>query len=379
MVDKIGAKVDSEELISLLKCSICCCEYTNPVLTKCGHNFCLECIEECIDRNHECPECKKKLVKEELCKNVQVGRLQRHIQDLRSKAKNELVENVLALESGFGNNRNLVLALLQDNGKDQIARFELYCENAKKEHESTKRKLKNKYSSLPPQQQANPQTQLNQAEEMREADERYKMIIDYHLKVYNDYIKQAFICPDQLSILLSVHLPKKNLILGSVYVSPSAPLREVRLIIEKLFKERDPIIKWALNLCYIITNPLTKASLMIPMLAEMKTLSELNVIHGTKIELDGDVLCESDVPKPCITLDFRAEDKKAYDYYSCETCSSNWICEPCIQQCHKGHSYKNHMKEHIPTWACCYCLKKNCQLPNKKNSMGSVIIKPESL
>eukprot|EP00826_Nyctotherus_ovalis_P065139 TRINITY_DN956_c0_g1_i1.p1 TRINITY_DN956_c0_g1~~TRINITY_DN956_c0_g1_i1.p1 ORF type:complete len:377 (-),score=114.85 TRINITY_DN956_c0_g1_i1:132-1262(-) len=373
MVDKIGVRVDSEELIALLQCSVCCSEYVNPVLTKCGHNFCLDCIEECISRNHECPECKRRLVREELCKNIQVARLQRQIQELRAKAKNEIVENILALESGFGNNRNLVLAILQDSLKDQIARFEQYCENAKKDCENAKRKLKSKYSSLAASKQADPQAKLAQEKELTAADERFAMIINYHLRIYSDYIQKAFIGPELLPIVLSVHVTKKNVTFDPVFVAPNKPLQELRTVVEKAYKGRDPIVKWAFDLCYVLTDPLTKTSTAVPRSEEAKTLRELKVLHGTRVELKGDLLWESDIPKPCVTLNFRAEDKRAFDYFSCETCALNWVCEPCIQQCHKGHSYKSHMKDHVPTWACCYCLKKECKLPNKKNQAGSIV------
>ena len=40
------------------QCPICMSTLSDPSVTKCGHRFCHKCIEECINRRHECPCCK---------------------------------------------------------------------------------------------------------------------------------------------------------------------------------------------------------------------------------------------------------------------------------------------------------------------------------
>ena len=368
----MGDKLDTEELQSFFKCSVCCGEYVDPVLTKCGHNFCRECIEECINRNHKCPECNANLMKENLFKNIQIGRVQRQVQELKNKAKNEIVENLLALESGFGNNRNLVLSIMQDSIKDQIARIEQYCENAKKQGENDIRKVKAKYASLPESKRADPQTKLEMQKEIEHLENKCALIIDYHLKAYEDNINKAFIEVEMLPIKMSIHVAQKNVIIDPVHLSPIKPLSEIKIIIENHFKKiSNPIVKWGSDIIYEIYDILGRPFISIPISEESRTFQELKILQEAKIEFKGTIVCESDIPKPCITLNFRTEDKKEYNYYSCETCSLNWICEPCLQQCHKDHTYKNHLKNHVPTWACCYCLKKGCKLPKKNNPIGA--------
>ncbi|KAM9315538.1 LOW QUALITY PROTEIN: uncharacterized protein PAF06_006506 [Gastrophryne carolinensis] len=55
----------SAELRKELECSICLNVYTDPVMLKCGHNFCRVCIARVLDtqkrsKRYSCPECREK-------------------------------------------------------------------------------------------------------------------------------------------------------------------------------------------------------------------------------------------------------------------------------------------------------------------------------
>ncbi|NWX86576.1 LONF1 protein, partial [Nothoprocta ornata] len=51
------------ELLSLsdLECSLCIRLFFEPVTTPCGHTFCKECLERCLDHRPNCPLCKQSL------------------------------------------------------------------------------------------------------------------------------------------------------------------------------------------------------------------------------------------------------------------------------------------------------------------------------
>ncbi|XP_041800577.1 LON peptidase N-terminal domain and RING finger protein 3-like [Chelmon rostratus] len=57
-----------------LECSLCMRLFYEPVTTPCGHTFCLQCLERCLDHNPKCPLCKEELseylVKRQYCKTV---------------------------------------------------------------------------------------------------------------------------------------------------------------------------------------------------------------------------------------------------------------------------------------------------------------------
>ncbi|KAM3867232.1 LON peptidase N-terminal domain and RING finger protein 3-like [Diretmus argenteus] len=44
-----------------LECSLCMRLFYKPVTTPCGHTFCLQCLERCLDHNPKCPLCKEEL------------------------------------------------------------------------------------------------------------------------------------------------------------------------------------------------------------------------------------------------------------------------------------------------------------------------------
>ncbi|XP_077327852.1 uncharacterized protein LOC143962514 [Lithobates pipiens] len=86
----------SSDLRAELECSICLNIYTDPIMLKCGHNFCRNCIDRVLDTQkgsggYSCPECRKRYK----------GRpaLQRNI-TLRNIVENLLSAQPLQEESG---------------------------------------------------------------------------------------------------------------------------------------------------------------------------------------------------------------------------------------------------------------------------------------
>lgn len=47
-------------------CIVCLDLLKNPLVTKCGHIYCKQCIEECMKQKTECPMCKTKLSKKDM-------------------------------------------------------------------------------------------------------------------------------------------------------------------------------------------------------------------------------------------------------------------------------------------------------------------------
>ncbi|XP_032996225.1 LON peptidase N-terminal domain and RING finger protein 1-like isoform X1 [Lacerta agilis] len=56
-------KPDFADLLSTsdLECSLCIRMFFEPVTTPCGHTFCKECLERCLDHRPNCPLCKQSL------------------------------------------------------------------------------------------------------------------------------------------------------------------------------------------------------------------------------------------------------------------------------------------------------------------------------
>ncbi|XP_041845342.1 LON peptidase N-terminal domain and RING finger protein 3-like [Melanotaenia boesemani] len=66
----VGDRLDPTDL----ECSLCMRLFYEPVTTPCGHTFCLQCLERCLDHNPKCPLCKEELseylVQRQYCKTV---------------------------------------------------------------------------------------------------------------------------------------------------------------------------------------------------------------------------------------------------------------------------------------------------------------------
>ncbi|KAM4632499.1 E3 ubiquitin/ISG15 ligase TRIM25-like [Discoglossus pictus] len=88
----------SQALREELKCSICLGIYTDPVMLSCGHNFCVNCIENLLDIQTEsgtytCPDCRKKYRKRPtLHSNLKLRNIAGHfISTTQAKDKEEVV------------------------------------------------------------------------------------------------------------------------------------------------------------------------------------------------------------------------------------------------------------------------------------------------
>ncbi|XP_037328705.1 LON peptidase N-terminal domain and ring finger 1, like isoform X1 [Pungitius pungitius] len=52
-----------------LECSLCMRLFYEPVTTPCGHTFCKNCLERCLDHTPQCPLCKESLKEYLACRN----------------------------------------------------------------------------------------------------------------------------------------------------------------------------------------------------------------------------------------------------------------------------------------------------------------------
>ncbi|XP_030066608.1 E3 ubiquitin-protein ligase TRIM39 [Microcaecilia unicolor] len=75
----------AENLQEEATCSICLDYFKDPVMTKCGHNFCRNCISLCwrnLDSSFTCPQCRKRSHKPLLTPNRQLASMVKIAQEL---------------------------------------------------------------------------------------------------------------------------------------------------------------------------------------------------------------------------------------------------------------------------------------------------------
>ncbi|MED6234942.1 hypothetical protein ATANTOWER_009165 [Ataeniobius toweri] len=82
-----------------LECSLCMRLFYEPVTTPCGHTFCKDCLERCLDHNPQCPLCKESLREYLACRKYVVTTvldvLIKHLfsQEYEERTKTHVEEN----------------------------------------------------------------------------------------------------------------------------------------------------------------------------------------------------------------------------------------------------------------------------------------------
>ncbi|KAK5617259.1 LON peptidase N-terminal domain and RING finger protein 1, partial [Crenichthys baileyi] len=82
-----------------LECSLCMRLFYEPVTTPCGHTFCKNCLERCLDHNPQCPLCKESLREYLACRKYVVTTVMdvliKHLfsQEYEERTKTHLEEN----------------------------------------------------------------------------------------------------------------------------------------------------------------------------------------------------------------------------------------------------------------------------------------------
>ncbi len=119
---------ESKYMISLLErikkpnilddenCSICLCDYDNPVMTLCGHIYCSHCIKEALKVKQLCPNCKSDLTNQELLVINGVSKNiinEDNIHMLMKKYGSKLGKLILMVQSLIENKNNRIIIFSQ--------------------------------------------------------------------------------------------------------------------------------------------------------------------------------------------------------------------------------------------------------------------------
>ena len=183
----------------------------------------------------------------------------------------------------------------------------------------------------------------------------------------------------------------KGLIFENISIKPWDSINELKKKIEFLMKGRNnPIEKWDQDLNVILKGPLVTDEAMpeeskledadqnsLDQTVQIKDYKQpfqtWSIQNGSTISFNGEIMLESEKPRSCMSLGFDPAKKEEFTFYSCEECKIKWICESCMEGCHKtrGHTVKIFVENEVVDWAICYCVKKKkCMIPNKKNPVG---------
>ena len=108
-------RVKTPNILDDDSCSICLCNYTNPIMTLCGHIYCSECIKASLNINQLCPNCKSDLTNQEL---------------LIINGNNNIItnDNLTILMKKYGSKLGKLILLIQSITEDKNNRIIIFSQ-----------------------------------------------------------------------------------------------------------------------------------------------------------------------------------------------------------------------------------------------------------
>lgn len=420
MSDDRDIQIPLKPLLEEFVCPICFDMIKNAYMTPCGHNFCRQCIDECLNVKRECPVCHHEpLAPEDLVKNRSLDNILAIANDEKEKALNSnfqaLVRNSCAGE--------LKLSPLQEVFQSRMR----VCINA----------YENYYSSLVAQRDS----KLQKAKDcgldkkrydakVEKVEKKFETSVRLLLEGYDKMLKEVLPTPSFVPMAVKLVVAEKDVVFPKVVISPIDHLQDILKHFEKQMKGQGMVVvSWDKDVVVCFKNPFSLPSstdeeekhnsshpppppppssssssslIIVEKKGEpddkkevikdklddnddnddkegdeividdpLKPMHLYGVMPGATIYLKGHFVLKSDLfDTKCFAERFSkdSDEPEHLDYFMCKTCGINWICNVCARECHAGHDVSIHIKDHVPTWACCYCWKKckTCKFNKKK-------------
>jgi hypothetical protein len=377
-------------------CPVCFNTLASTYMTPCGHNFCEGCLKECLNRKHVCPCCNKEVEPKSIVKNHHFDRLVGILEKEKEEASKRYFEKLINRgPGGLRASREGVVPNNEQQGlnmqnfspieqvfyaqmKKSLVAYSEYYQDLCKKKEKLESDLKSKYMKqvsdihdqfLKNQGGGKSKEELDAtvAQMMAQCEKEIQGIEQSFVETtqllvagFEKFLQDNVCPPSFLPVALTLTVPSKQFSLKLV-VKPSDCAKDLKTLLQqKMADKGDPIVEFHKENFFLVKG--THGTTMVN--DDLRPLLQFNIHPGCEVELQGQLQLKSDLPKVC----FRAvpfEKGMSMDYYSCKDCNSNWICKPCAETCHKGHKLTEHLFNHKPTWACCYCFKtKKCCIQN---------------
>ncbi|CAI8016470.1 LON peptidase N-terminal domain and RING finger protein 3 [Geodia barretti] len=369
-------KIPVSSVYEHFQCPICMSTLSDPSVTKCGHRFCHKCIEECINRRHECPCCKTALNRDDVIVDHSFAALMRSVRDERRKAEREYYQQLVdaATDAPFGGTTDgsrVVESPLESILRKRLSQLvEIEMKGEEKKEMLAK--------------------ELEKTEQLLTS-------------TYDRYLTEYLPSPSTIPVTVSLSVPERQFLAPEVILRPedsmAAVLKKLRSAMEEsgmAIAEFPPCEEFAVS----IINPFARTNeggvadesqvggansgnhdderasggikgqmniLDQVLHADCKPLLEFCLKPGTELRFKGAIVLVGETPLQCFAATFvKGQTARGIDYFTCRDCGFNWVCQPCAEICHKGHSLVSYLRNHKPTWACCYCpKKKKCSIQDK--------------
>mmetsp|Transcript_133774 Transcript_133774/g.198926 ORF Transcript_133774/g.198926 Transcript_133774/m.198926 type:complete len:413 (+) Transcript_133774:32-1270(+) len=383
-------------------CPICFSPIEECMITPCGHNFCSGCIKECLNLKHSCPCCNKETLAAQLVRNRHFDKLIEIVIQEKDKASKNYFERLInkpnmpdmtasqeiSVQSGFSPiekifHKHMKRSLMnyEEYYQEIYGKFQAQCKtisssytetlsaNSAKLERKTRRIARGASDRSLEQTKARYEgkSQKLQAEcnsKLAELEESFNESVRLLLDVYDKYLEGFAPAKEFLPVVITIRVLGKDATIPNVSISRTDCIKDLKVVIERRLAETgNPVESWGKNCAFVLKNPFAGDDATV-ITDENLPIVQYGAQQGTELVVKGGLLLESDKPKVCFTATFKKGAMT--NYYSCKDCNINWVCSECAEVCHSGHKIVDYLKDHKPTWNCCYCVKKKkCKLPNK--------------
>ena len=369
-------------------------------MTACGHHFCKLCIQECLNRKHNCPCCNTAAVASELVPNIHFDRIievirteralaqQKYLQSLATNAPSEsssseassassvrTVSPFSPIERTFMKNMQASLSVYEDYFRSLEAK--LIRSVGLLEEEYAKKMADLAAQSASPASSSESflemgsqiellRTQCRQEIDAMEAS--FQSSFTALAQSYDEYLKKSTVLPKILPIKVDISLEAEGLHFRAIVLKPTDSLADVKRLIEQRCEAQDlALAKFTPSNTFFFRRPFIfneiSGTREIPITDEHGPILELLAFEaepGCAIVMRGPLALKSNTVEPCFTTAPFEKGVSKTDYFTCKTCNLNWICRGCHISCHKskGHETVPYLMNNTPTWKCCYCAKK---------------------
>ena len=397
-------QIPLKPLLEEFVCPICFDLIRDAYMTPCGHNFCRQCIDECLNVKHECPVCHHNPLTPEIL------------------VKNRSLDNVLAIASAQKEKalNNNFQAIIQSSCTGDLPKLSPLQEIFQARMRVCINAYENYYASLLAQRDAKLKKAAQRLEDgwskkehdakVEKIGQKFEASVRLLLEGYDKMLKEVLPTPSFVPMSVRLVLAERSVVFPKVVVSPIDHMQDVLRCFEKQMKLQGMVlVSWGDDIVLSFKNPLSlppqgagsaspssssssSSSLIVvekkdkPPVEKgsedndddndddngskgveviiddpLRPMHLYGLMAGATVYLRGHFVLQSDLAdKTCFVERYSKDspEPEHVDYFTCKTCGVNWVCNVCARECHAGHDVSIYIKGHVPTWACCYCWKK---------------------
>eukprot|EP00054_Salpingoeca_dolichothecata_P009766 m.54978 g.54978 ORF g.54978 m.54978 type:complete len:374 (-) comp18573_c0_seq2:10-1131(-) len=364
-MDKTAGVISVATLTDQIQCAICLDDMKQATISsKCGHRFCKKCIEEWVDREHNCSTCRADLKPEHLVPDHQFDSLLETIQAESKVASTDYLNSLL------GSNPSPIEKIFRRYFRESLAVHERYFQDL--------RRRRDKAKSLVHESESD-KDRIAEAESF--LDKQYDRAVQLLQTKYEDFFAEHLPTPSLSPVSVILRVPTLHSVHPVILHPGDTGLDVKHIMLEVLRQQKHQILSLSPQ-SYFQLIPVFKTNHSIfadnnkskhendnnangsddgdEVVLHDDTIIQLEhqVDPGSELVFVGELLFDqAKEALQCAYLSFEEDPSKEISYFKCNTCKVTWVCEVCREHCHDQHEIVAFTSK-VPERKLCYCYRK---------------------